>query len=114
MDDITNIDTKTTKVVSVNNPEKYYFGCRACRTILASGTWVVGVMIGQRRFLVGKNPPVRCCGEEKKVCEVFDDEAAADALRDNIIRHLAEKKSTEGLMLFEAAWISAEDAAKRH
>ncbi len=114
MNDITNIDPKATKVVTVNNPEKYYFGCRKCRKVHASGTWVVGVLIGQRRFLVGKNPPVMCCDEEKKICEVFDDEAPAAALRDSIIKQLLEKKSTEGLMLYETAWMSAEDAAKAH
>ncbi len=114
MSDIANIDPKTTRVATVNNPKKYHFGCIKCRKIHASGTWVVGVLIGERRFLVGKDPPVRCCGEEKKICEVFDDEAPAAALRDRIIEHLLEKKTTEGLMLYETAWISAEDSGKVH
>ena len=96
-----------TAVVSIEHAAGYAFGCKRCQKIHFTGTWVVGLTVGEHKFLVGKNPPVQCCGEEKQFLEVFDAESEADTLRDTIAKHLAERGSTEGLVLYAFAIVNA-------
>ena len=90
------------KVVWFEHPPGINSGCAKCRKILRTGTWAVGLLIGQHKYIVGSNPPVVCCDEEKKVIETFDTEPEAEALAKRVIDQLNREGTTENLVLYEA------------
>ena len=95
-------ERETYNLVLMNHPPGITSGCATCRTILRSGTWVVGLKIGNHNYLVGANPPITCCGEEKQVIEAFDSEDQARALSQEVQMILDEDGSTENLVLYQA------------
>lgn len=85
----------------MEHPPGIACGCAICRSILRQGTWVVGLKIGTHRYVIGCNPPVRCCDTEKQVIEVFATEAEAQVLADAVREHLDHEGTTENLVLYE-------------
>ena len=91
------------RVVYFEHPPGIMSGCAKCRTILRQGTWAVGVIVSEtRKYLVGVNPPIECCGEEKKVVDVRNNEDEAKALAAVISAQLNRDGTTANLRLYEA------------
>ena len=68
-------EKKPCRVVIMEHPAGVSSGCIECRKILRTGTWLVGIIVGAQeeyKYLVGANPPVMCCCQEKQVIESFD------------------------------------------
>ncbi len=89
------------ELVLVNHPPGIASGCAICKRILKTGTWSVGLKIGNHRYAVGCSPSILCCGEEKRVIEVFDSKEEAKILLDSIREQLNHEGTTEGLTLYE-------------
>ncbi|MES2931656.1 MAG: hypothetical protein V4682_03070 [Patescibacteria group bacterium] len=96
------------ELVLVNHTAGITSGCAKCRAVLRSGTWVVGLKIGAINYVVGANPPVTCCGEEKQVLEAFDSEEEARVLSREVQMILNEQGSTENLILYQAVRMISE------
>lgn len=90
------------ELVLMNHPPGVISGCAKCRKVLRQGTWAVGLIIGDKKYLVGANPLVICCGEEKQVIEAFDSVDEARELSRKIDAILIEEKSTENLVLYQS------------
>lgn len=78
-------------------------GCILCQEIIASGLYAVEVLVGDHRYLVGEDPPINHCGEEKKVPRLFDSEEEAQSAARQVIEVLNQERDTSSLRLFEAA-----------
>jgi hypothetical protein len=63
---------------------------------------VPGLIIGPHKYLIGVNPPMRCCGEEKKVFEAFSSEYGVKAFTEKVIEQLNRDGTTKNLKLYEA------------
>jgi hypothetical protein len=87
----------------VDHPLGITAGCVKCRTVLKSGRFAIGVLIDPHKYLVGENPPIMCCGEEKKVPLLFNDLGEADAARMRTMQTLDADGTTANLRLLEAA-----------
>lgn len=85
-----------------NVPAGIVCGCARCRTVLRTGSWAVGVIVGTHKYLIGVTPPVMCCGEEKKVFQCFDTEEEAEAFAGRVIEQLNREGTTANLKLYEA------------
>ena len=90
-------------VAVVDHPPGITAGCAKCRTVLKSGRFAIGVLIDPHKYLVGENPPSMCCGEEKKVPLLFNDEAAAEEAKKQTMQTLDADGTTANLRLLEAA-----------
>lgn len=99
------------KVVYFEHPPGITSGCAKCRKVLRQGTWTTGIIVGEHRYLLGAQPPVECCGEQKKVIVAFDTEAEAAQLAERTIAHINAEGSTAGLTLYETAIVISE---KKH
>jgi len=98
------MDSREDAVVSVvHHPAGINAGCARCRTIISSGTFAIGVQVGNHNYLVGHNPPKQCCGEEKKVPLLYDDEVLAAFGAQGIMDTLGRDGSTTNLRLYEVA-----------
>jgi|SRR3989344_5532477 len=80
-------------------------GCKRCREIFNRGQFSIGLSVGNgptaKRYVVGIDPPVWCCGEEKKYILIFANESDAKTIETELFEHLKTKKTTEGLRLYE-------------
>ena len=89
----------------MEHPAGVSSGCIECRKILRTGTWLVGIIVGAQeeyKYLVGANPPVMCCGQEKQVIETFDTEEEANAFSKKIAEQIDREGTTKNLVLYEA------------
>jgi hypothetical protein len=78
-------------------------GCKECQKPILQGRYAVGVTIGNHKYLVGHNPPLTCCGQEKLVPLLFSDEPAAEEALKATVATMAKDGNTSGLRLLEAA-----------
>ncbi len=90
------------RVVCFEHPAGIISGCIACKKVLRTGQWAVGLFIGTDKYVVGVDPPLTCCGAEKKVIDTVDTEEEAKALMQRVIEQLNEDGTTENLKLYEA------------
>ena len=92
------------RVVIISHPAGVLNGCKGCRKILAEGKYTLGLKIREPgreyQYLVGVEPPVMCCGADKKVLCLFDTEEEARKKGEEITDHLDKHKTTKGLRLF--------------
>jgi len=91
----------TVKVV--HHPAGIKAGCAKCRDIIASGQYAVEVDVGNHRYLVGANPPMICCNEEKKVPLLYSEESHATEEAREVIGILNRDGNTSNLRLLEMA-----------
>ncbi len=97
------VEREDAKVTVLHHPPGIQAGCAKCRTILNSGTFAVRVQVGNHDYLVGNNPPKMCCGEEKKVPLLFNNEPLAAFAAQGIVDILNRDGDTSGLRLLEVA-----------
>jgi cytidine deaminase len=95
-------EKESCRVVYFEHPEGIESGCAKCRQILRDGSWAVGLIVSEKhKYFVGVNPPVMCCGEEKKVIETYHTEDEAKALMARVIEQLNRDGTTKNLKLYE-------------
>lgn len=87
----------------LHHPAGISAGCAKCRTIIAKGQFAVGVKIGEYRYVAGNNPPKTCCGEEKKVPLLFDNEPLAALAAQGVVETLKKDGNTSNLRLLQLA-----------
>jgi len=78
-------------------------GCIQCLVVIKQGTYTLGIKIAEERYLVGHNPPVRHCGEEKKVPLLFHSEEEAVKAAQETNEALNKAGNTSCLKLLEWA-----------
>ncbi|OGZ68860.1 MAG: hypothetical protein A3D35_03045 [Candidatus Staskawiczbacteria bacterium RIFCSPHIGHO2_02_FULL_34_9] len=95
------------EVVIAYHEARITCGCKDCKKILAQGYYAIGLDIREPnrnyRYLLGVDPPVLCCGHDRKVLLLFESVEEADKKQKEIIEFLDREKSTEKLRLFEFA-----------
>lgn len=80
-------------------------GCKKCGKLLAStaGKFLIGLRViekGQEsKYFIASDELVSCCGEQKIILKMFDNEIDANAEMKRLCIYLDEHKSTEGLKL---------------
>ena len=93
----------------VHLPHGLAQGCKVCRKVLVSGNYLVYLLVKDNdqdhSYFLGM-PPFEHCGETKQMFKCFKTEEAALYEVDQVVKHLEESKSTEGLWLGK---ISPED-----
>ena len=85
-----------------NEPRGITTSCSKCLQVLKTGTWVVRILMQGHTFLVGCNPPVICCGEEKKVIDAFQSEPEAEQLARIVREELSRVGVAPNLKVYEA------------
>ena len=92
------------EVVVISHPAGISNGCKDCRKILAEGKYVLGLRIKEPdhhyQYLVAVDPPIMCCGVDKKVLYLFNTEEEAKKKAEEIADYLDKHETTEGLRLF--------------
>lgn len=78
-------------------------GCAKCRTIIAKGQYAIRVDVGNHHYLVDHYPPKMCCGDEKKVPLLFNDEQQAVREAEKVIEILNRDGDTSNLRFLEMA-----------
>jgi hypothetical protein len=90
------------QVLVVEYPKGVFQGCKVCRQILVKGNFLIGIHVRENgsdfKYFLGA-PPQEHCGEQKKFLKCFEAETEAEAERLNVLSHIAEKGTTEGLKL---------------
>ena len=91
------------EVLIVHHPAGMYHGCKRCGKVHVQGQYAVGLDIVEdgknHRYMVGFDPPIRCCGERKPFFQVFATEIEAGVLCADVTKHLNERGTTTGLNL---------------
>ncbi len=96
------------EVLHIEHGGGYVFGCKDCRKILAKGTWTIGLRIGEtKRYFVGHNPPIICCGMEKAIPLVFDSEGELLPISNQIKETLNRDGTTASVPLVGFAIIES-------
>jgi len=92
------------QVVVISHPAGITIGCKDCRKILAEGKYVLGLKIKypdrEYQYLVGVDPPVMCCGADKRVLYLFNSEEDGKKKGEEVADYLNQRETTEGLRLF--------------
>jgi hypothetical protein len=92
-------------VTVAHHPAGIMAGCAKCRCVIASGKYAIQIAVANHRYLVGPNPPVTCCGEEKKVPLLYDEESSAVRTAIELTDALNRNGDTSNLRLLEMAQI---------
>lgn len=90
-------------ITVAHHPPGISVACAKCRKIIAVGYFAIGVDIGGHHYLAGQNPPMTCCGEEKKVPLLYDNEPLAAFAAQGVIDTLNRDGDTSNLRLLEMA-----------
>lgn len=91
---------KDIEVLVVSHEAGITQGCKACRTVLRSGRYAIGLVIdGDKKFLLGEDPPVICCGGEKMIFLCYKTEREAESVKQELLSDLERIGSTVGLRL---------------
>jgi hypothetical protein len=75
--------------------------CDCCHAVLAAGSWLVGIKIGDRQLVIARTLEKSCsCGGEVKVMYLFETREAAAEIAHAIASTLSSK-GLHGLDIFE-------------
>ena len=85
----------------VGHEVEMHIACAECHTLLKSGWFGIGMLIGAHRYLVAENPPLVCCGKEKPAVLLFENQAAAEKATAQILETIAADDSIVNLRLIE-------------
>ena len=92
------------KVVVISHSAGINQGCRDCRKVLAEGKYALGLKIKypnrEHQYIIGVDPPVMCCGNDKKIWRLFESEDTANKGAKEVADYLNKHETTEGLRLF--------------
>lgn len=92
----------------VEHPPGIIASCGKCRTVLKSGRFAVAVLIDPYRYFVGEKPRFVCCGEEKKIPLLFDDEKSAEQAVRQTMQTLDADGTTANLKLIVVAILTSD------
>ncbi len=77
--------------VSVHRVRKdFVWRCKVCQKILVKGSWAVGIIREECRFLVCSTDPATCCHTDQDVPTLFDEEWRCEAERQTVMAILRE------------------------
>lgn len=91
--------------VIVPDGKEIKMGCKLCGREISStkDRFMLGVTVDEgrqhHRYFIAVDPPIICCGEEKKIIKTFETEEEVEREKDRVVQYLNTRQSTEGLKL---------------
>jgi len=73
--------------------KRIFLLCKACKGILAEGTWALNGEIDGVDYLIGPNPRPSCCGREQPVPFLFETPDAAQDIMDQVCQAIEEHET---------------------
>ena len=82
-------------------PQGIVSGCKHCQKVVARGAAMIEVQVigDQKLYSLGSEKKFFCCGEEKKVPELFDSADAAEQMIQTIEKGLRDDESVAVILL---------------
>lgn len=86
--------------------KEFTFVCDQCMNILGKGRYVVSLKINKPfgevlQLMLGVNPPIFCCGENRKVVQLFPSAKEAGEEKCKLVQYIQDHKSVDGLVLLK-------------
>jgi hypothetical protein len=95
--------------IIANGEHGFGQGCKVCKRIHLTGAYAIGIRIEApgvcSDVLVAVDPMISCCGEQKPFFELFDTKEEALRRKDEIVAHINEHHTAEGLPLIPSPFV---------